>query len=175
MFQCNCADDSCRESKKKVEVCRPHVLKATRNESIVSCEIAQWICSSDGQCSTALDYYQNNCKAMFLGKKCSKKCRNSINILMRQEKAKKLNTCICNSNDGDDTDCWTIQRNMDRLCFNKTREHRPERPETNEIAPFDGTFSCATKSTSILSTVSTSVVLIALWRSISRFLTAAAL
>lgn len=164
LTQCNCTDNHCREQKKRVEVCRPSVLTATQAESVVSCEVAQWICSSDGQCSTALEYYHKHCKAMFRGKKCSKRCLNSINILMRQEKAKKLNTCICNSRDG--VQCWTVQRNMDRLCFNKTRKPC-ERLESNEIFPLE----CNSGSSTLVVFTSVALSFFMLLRPISSFLT----
>lgn len=45
------------------------------------------------------------------------RCRNSIDILTRQEKAAKLNTCICDGNEN--YDCKGIHRNMNFLCFGK--------------------------------------------------------
>ena len=48
-------------------------------------------------------------------------CRNSINILRRQEKAAKLNTCFCDG--AEEYDCNAIHRNMDELCFNKPSQH----------------------------------------------------
>ena len=47
--------------------------------------------------------------------KCLFRCRNSINILKRQEKADKLNTCICDSSE--DYDCRAIHRNINSLCY----------------------------------------------------------
>lgn len=92
-------------------------MTANRNETIVSCRVAQWICSADALCSTALDYYNRLCRSMFHGKKCTHRCLNSISILRRQEKAAKLKTCKC---DGlEEYDCPQIQSNMARLCFHK--------------------------------------------------------
>lgn len=64
------------------------------------------------------------------------RCRNSINILTRQEKAAKLNTCICDGSE--DYDCRGIHRNMNRLCFGKAHnEYEIEKiigdTSTNEI------------------------------------------
>lgn len=64
-LQCECVDELCHETKERVEVCRPHVTRATHNESIVSCRVAEWICHADGVCSTALDYYHHYCRSMF--------------------------------------------------------------------------------------------------------------
>ncbi|XP_063908017.1 growth arrest-specific protein 1-like isoform X2 [Zophobas morio] len=120
LMNCNCSDEYCEDQKLRSEICRPQVIK-TINESVVSCRVAQWICAADALCSTALEYYNHYCRAMFHGKKCSPRCKNSINILRRQEKAAKLTTCLC---DGlEDYDCQAIQRNMDRLCFHK--HHHP--------------------------------------------------
>lgn len=83
-MQCQCTDELCEETKRRVEVCRPAVVRATRNESVVSCRVAQWICGADALCSTALDYYHRFCRAMFRGHKCTHRCKNSISILRRQ-------------------------------------------------------------------------------------------
>lgn len=84
VLQCQCADELCEETKRRVEVCRPSVVRATRNESIVSCRVAQWICGADALCSTALEYYHRFCRSMFHGRKCTHRCKNSISILRRQ-------------------------------------------------------------------------------------------
>ncbi|XP_054278783.1 growth arrest-specific protein 1-like [Macrosteles quadrilineatus] len=123
LMSCECTDELCKETKERVEVCRPHVLRATRNESIVSCRVAEWICGADGVCSTALDYYHRYCRSMFLGRKCSNRCKNSISILRRQEKAAKLTTCVCDGRE--EYDCEQIHINMARLCFHKEPEPPP--------------------------------------------------
>lgn len=118
LMTCDCAPDDhlCIQSKQGVEVCRPSVM-TEMNNTRVSCRIATWICNADALCSKALEYYNHFCKSMFHGKKCTHRCRNSIDILRRQEKAAKLNTCIC---DGvEDYDCKAIHRNMNWLCFGK--------------------------------------------------------
>ncbi|KAF5301334.1 hypothetical protein FQA39_LY10732 [Lamprigera yunnana] len=117
LMTCDCSDEYCEDQKRRVEVCRPQVLKATRNETVVSCRVAQWICSVDALCSTALDYYNRYCRSMFHGKKCTHRCLNSISILRRQEKANKLETCQCDGRE--EYNCPQIQNNMARLCFHK--------------------------------------------------------
>ncbi|KAK9497936.1 hypothetical protein O3M35_003834 [Rhynocoris fuscipes] len=119
LMKCECGDDLCRETKARVEVCRPQVIRATRAETVVNCEVAQWICMADTLCSTALRYYNIFCRSMFTGRKCSLRCKNSINILRRQEKAAKLNSCVCTGRE--DYDCPTIRSNMEQLCFNKSK------------------------------------------------------
>ncbi|XP_058805670.1 growth arrest-specific protein 1-like [Phymastichus coffea] len=122
LMTCYCQPDDvlCKLSKQRVEICRASVT-TTMKRPRVSCRVASWICNADALCSTALQYYNENCKRMFHGKKCTKRCRNSINILRRQEKAAKLNTCFCDG--AEDYDCIAIHRNMDVLCFNKPSQH----------------------------------------------------
>jgi growth arrest-specific protein 1 len=126
LMTCVCADEFCEQTKRKVEVCRPQVLVATRNETVVSCRVAQWICAADALCSTALDYYHRYCRAMFHGKKCTHRCNNSISILRRQEKAAKLNSCHCDGHE--EYDCPRIRTNMARLCFHTESSQPPELP-----------------------------------------------
>ncbi|KAG0710999.1 Growth arrest-specific protein 1 [Chionoecetes opilio] len=115
LMDCVCSDDYCRESKKRVEVCRVEVLRANANSTVVSCSVAHWICSADTLCSTAITYYDRNCHRMFMGKVCSFRCNNSLAILQRQDKAAKLATCRC---DGTEPfDCEGIKNNTERLCF----------------------------------------------------------
>lgn len=120
-----------------MEVCRPQVLQATRNETVVSCRVAQWICAADPLCSTALDYYHRLCRQMFHGKKCSHRCNNSLAILLRQEKAAKLASCRCDGRE--DYDCARIRDNMARLCLHRvpggSTPAPPPNIDTNEVAP----------------------------------------
>ena len=116
-FQCNCSgDDSCERTKTSIEPCQKEVTYATQPDTVVSCSAAQWICAADPLCSTALDYYNRFCGAMFAGKRCTKRCLNSINILRRQSSVSKLETCYCDGTEKD-FDCPAVKRNMDRLCF----------------------------------------------------------
>jgi hypothetical protein len=99
-----------------VAPCQAEVSYATQPDTVVSCSAAQWICAADPLCSTALDYYNRFCGAMFAGKRCTKRCLNSINILKRQAAAAKLETCYCDGTEKD-FDCPAVKRNMERLCF----------------------------------------------------------
>ena len=83
-MKCKCTDAFCLDAKKRIDICRSAVLRATHNETRVSCSVAQWICMADPLCSTALDYYHSLCRSMFAGKKCTHRCNNSISILRRQ-------------------------------------------------------------------------------------------
>lgn len=82
-----------------------------------SCRLSQLICLADAQCATALGYYNQLCRSVYRGRKCSNKCRNSIQILRKQEKAAALTACRCDGNE--DYDCPRMQNNLARLCFHK--------------------------------------------------------
>ena len=121
LFQCNCTGDSfCQQSKLNVSPCQDEVLHASLPDTEVSCTTAQWICSADAPCANALDYYNRHCQTMFRGKRCTDRCLNSINILKRQVKAKKLETCYCDGTEN--YDCLGIKANMETLCFNQNNE-----------------------------------------------------
>ena len=54
---------------------------------------------------------------MFRGNQCSDRCKNSLAILRRQEKASKLRHCECKVDETlDDFLCADIKRNMEELC-----------------------------------------------------------
>ncbi|XP_066599059.1 growth arrest-specific protein 1-like [Prorops nasuta] len=142
LMTCECAhdDEMCKRSKSKVEICRASVT-TVMNKTRVSCKMATWICNFDPLCQMALAYYNGYCKSMFKGKKCTHRCRNSISILQKQEKAAKLNNCICDGTE--DYDCRGIHRNMNVLCFGKLHHdyHEVQKPvedgnnRQNEILP----------------------------------------
>lgn len=135
LMQCSCAspdksgETDCKVEKARVEPCRAEVTWNTAPGTAVSCSAATWICAADPLCSTAMLYYQENCSAMFKGRKCSKKCKNSLDIMLRQEAAAKLSTCTCEGTE--DFDCAAVRLYTDVLCFGK--KIVLEEVETNEV------------------------------------------
>ena len=121
LMNCDCDGDlECEVAKINIEACRDSVLHATKNGTIVSCTEARWICSADAECGKALEYYQLYCQSMFRGRKCTQRCKNSWNILQRQEKAEKLVHCECQNDELFDTfECQTIKENMESLCVDQ--------------------------------------------------------
>jgi len=124
LMQCTCDDESCTLQKSRVEPCRSEVTWNTAPDTIVSCSVATWICMADPLCSTALDYYNKNCQAMFKGGSCSRRCKNSLNILMKQVSARKLTNCFCDGTE--EFKCSQIRENTNRLCFDKKKENEIE-------------------------------------------------
>ena len=118
LMQCRCEDGDCRLQKERVEPCREEVTWNTAPHTIVSCTAATWMCMADPLCATALDYYSTNCRAMFRGRHCSSRCKNSLDILLRQEAAGKLATCQCEPGK-QELRCRQVKRNTDVLCFGK--------------------------------------------------------
>lgn len=141
---------------RRLAPCRPQVQHANRNGTVVSCEVAQWICGADNLCGTALDYYFRNCRAMFAGRRCSRRCNNSISILQRQHRAAKLHTCFCDGDPQARSGCVDIKRNMNRLCFGKEVPFDEEREEeTNRI---DGAGGAAARTLSAAAGVQVALV-----------------
>lgn len=159
LMECACgADEFCRTSKLRLAPCRPQVQYATQNGTVVSCDVAQWICGADNLCGTALDYYFRNCRAMFAGKRCSRRCNNSISILQRQERAAKLQTCACDGDAQTRAGCVDIKRNMNELCFDKPYVDEQREEATNEIA---GAGGAAARTLSAVMGVQVALVLLA--------------
>lgn len=130
LMRCDCErQEFCDVTKERIEICRPEVMRANEDDTVVSCSVAQWICAADPLCSTAVEYYRRLCRSMFHGKKCTLRCNNSISILNRQEKAAKLKTCVCDGTE--DYDCDAIKFNMDRLCFHKVHQQHHHHPNND--------------------------------------------
>lgn len=141
LIDCDC-DGSffCQMNKDRIEVCRSEVMKARAPDSIVSCQTARAICMADLPCSTALTYYYNRCRSLFhpgSRKRCTKLCKNSLDILVRQEKASKMKTCYCEGSE--DFNCQTIKESTEQLCLN------PEEP-SNSIPIFPSSSSSSLHS-----------------------------
>ena len=73
-----------------MEPCRAVVESQLSRDTTITCTAATVICLAEPTCHTALHYYNNNCQQMFSGEECNRKCKNSVDILSRQNKAKKV-------------------------------------------------------------------------------------
>lgn len=123
LVNCDCEGSKhCEAVKRRVETCKPAVYSAIAVDSIVSCTTARWICISDTMCRTALEYYNIFCRGLFQGSKCTNRCKNSLSILERQEKAAKLRTCYCDGTE--DFPCKRVKYNTERYCYGR----KPKKP-----------------------------------------------
>jgi len=141
LMECDCAgDDDCEGTRNRLEACGRHAVRlAARNDTVSSCGEAKWICLSDAECGKALEHYHHNCGAMFRGRRCTERCRNSVAILRRQEKAAKLESCECRGEDQrfGEFDCTEVKENMARLCDSVEDEEAALSPQPPMI--YDGT------------------------------------
>lgn len=137
-INCDCQGNKhCMAPKSRVEVCAKDVLSAMESidddKTQLSCELAQWICEADTTCFTAWNYYRGHCSEFFLGtpNHCSPRCNNSLTILYRQPRAKKLRNCRCDD-PATGSICQKIKDNTERLCFNKYPLQRPASDQPGE-------------------------------------------
>lgn len=145
---CDCQGNQyCQMQKRRVEICSNDVVAAMATiddpEAIISCSLADLICSADTPCLTAMDYYKRHCGRLFRGEKCTSRCNNSLAILYRQSKALKLRTCQCDGTE--QYDCRTVRENTERLCFSdsahrqrsniKNHKSRHRHLGTTDISP----------------------------------------
>ena len=125
---CDCnGNNFCLNHRKRMEICSRDVMQAMESvydeETDISCSLAELICRADTSCYTALGFYERHCTKLFKGEKCSARCNNSLTILYRQVKARKLRTCICDGTE--EYPCEAIQENTEKLCFGREpRRHR---------------------------------------------------
>lgn len=85
-IDCDCDGSSfCEISKEAMDPCRAQVLQAMASDSVVACSVAYSICIADPSCSTAFRYYSKRCvRSLIHGKRCTKSCKHSLDILYRQ-------------------------------------------------------------------------------------------
>ena len=123
---CDCQGAAvCERQRQRLEVCSPQVIdamKIVKDETTqITCTLAEWICRADTQCFTALGYYDQHCRKLIRGEKCTRRCNNSLSILYRQTKAQKLRTCVC---DGTEPyNCPELRENTDEMCFGVKIRH----------------------------------------------------
>lgn len=135
LMNCDCdGNPYCEMSKSRLEICRKSVWSAIRQDTIVSCSTARWICISDQPCRTALEYYELNCHQLFQGYKCAYRCNNSLSILDRQEKAMKLRTCYCDGSEN--FPCRRVKYFTERLCYGRQHNHHSHHQHSSMI-PID--------------------------------------
>lgn len=136
LMECTCEEDKeCEKTKAAIAAsCKDSVMRASLEDAVLTCSEARWICFADAECGKALDYYNLYCDSMFRGRRCSKRCKNSINILRRQRQAAKLETCQCQDNEylNDEFRCDDVKRHLKDLCFAEENK-KEEEDESNEV------------------------------------------
>lgn len=115
LWDCQCHHTECQTLRRKMDVCRDDVAAIMADTAPISCNLAELLCTADVSCLTALDYYTRLCREMFQGHFCTSKCRNSLEILLRQEKAAKLRGCRCQGQEMER--CEEIKEKTQLLCY----------------------------------------------------------
>ncbi|KAK2159750.1 hypothetical protein LSH36_147g07011 [Paralvinella palmiformis] len=131
--ECDCqGEEFCLQQKERIAVCQEDVqmwLDAISDPRVpISCSLATMVCSADSTCLMAIDYYEDHCKRLqdANNPRCTSRCNNSLNILYRQDKAEKLQTCYCDGTEG--YNCTALKRNMQELCFRGSSTPRIRHP-----------------------------------------------
>ncbi|XP_063045213.1 growth arrest-specific protein 1 [Engraulis encrasicolus] len=107
---CECGEDAlCRKSKRAIEPCLPRI----QTEGI-GCTAARQRCEEDHSCHTSMTAYLSNCGQLFNGRKCSSRCKNTIQQMLLIPNGMLLNRCVC---DGVERPfCEVVKENMIKLC-----------------------------------------------------------
>ncbi|KAI4882134.1 hypothetical protein NFI96_007378 [Prochilodus magdalenae] len=107
---CDCGQDvECRRAKKAIEPCLPRT-----HPGGMGCTEARQRCEENPSCQTSLTAYLSSCGQLFNGRKCSARCKATIEELLFMPDGVLLDKCIC---DGVERPfCEVVKENMVRLC-----------------------------------------------------------
>uniref|UniRef100_A0A3B3Q7H4 GDNF/GAS1 domain-containing protein n=1 Tax=Paramormyrops kingsleyae TaxID=1676925 RepID=A0A3B3Q7H4_9TELE len=110
---CDCGQDvQCRRTKRAIEPCLPR--RYPVDAGGIGCTEARQRCEEEPDCQAALTDYLSNCGQLFNGRKCSAKCKSTIQRMLFIPSGVLLNRCVC---DGVERPfCEVVKENMDRLC-----------------------------------------------------------
>ncbi|KAK3548431.1 hypothetical protein QTP70_013056 [Hemibagrus guttatus] len=110
---CDCGvDPECRRAKRAIEPCLPRT--HARDAGGIGCTEARLRCDEDAVCRAALSAYLAYCGQLFNGRKCSVRCRATIEQLRMLPDGALLERCVC---DGVERPfCEVVKDNMSRLC-----------------------------------------------------------
>ncbi|XP_061567641.1 growth arrest-specific protein 1 [Cololabis saira] len=127
---CDCAQDrDCAGAKRRIEPCVPR--RHPGDAAGVGCMEARQRCDRDGRCSAALAAYLSGCGQLFNGRKCSAKCKATIQQMLLVPDGALLNRCVC---DGVERPfCEVVKENMSRLCALGDPAVVSDRPDVDEL------------------------------------------
>lgn len=127
---CDCGvDPECRRAKRAIEPCLPRT--HTREAGGIGCTEARQRCEEDAVCRAALSAYLAHCGQLFNGRKCSARCRGTIEQLRLLPDGALLERCVC---DGVERPfCEVVKDNMSRLCALSDRELAPDQDVLDDV------------------------------------------
>ena len=107
---CDCGQDVlCRKSKQAIEPCLPRTQPGG-----IGCTAARQRCEEDASCYSSLTTYLAYCGQLFNGRKCSSRCKSTIQQMLFIPNGMLLNQCVC---DGVERPfCEVVKENMSKLC-----------------------------------------------------------
>lgn len=110
---CDCAkDQDCHSAKRAIEPCLPR--RHPSDAGGIGCMEARQRCEEDGGCHASLTAYLSHCGQLFNGRKCSSRCKATIQQMLFIPNGMLLNRCVC---DGEERPfCEVVKENMSRLC-----------------------------------------------------------
>lgn len=110
---CDCAqDEECLSAKRSIEPCLPR--RHPSDAGGIGCMEARQRCEEDSNCHTSLTAYLSYCGQLFNGRKCSSKCKATIEQMLFIPNGMLLNRCVC---DGVERPfCEVVKENMSKLC-----------------------------------------------------------
>lgn len=110
---CACGTDAeCLRAKRAIEPCLPRTHPGGADG--IGCTEARRRCEDEPGCQSALTAYLSHCGQLFNGRKCSSRCRSTIEQLLFLPSGVLLNQCVC---DGLERPfCEVVKQNMVKLC-----------------------------------------------------------
>uniref|UniRef100_A0A8C9R2C5 GDNF/GAS1 domain-containing protein n=1 Tax=Scleropages formosus TaxID=113540 RepID=A0A8C9R2C5_SCLFO len=110
---CDCGQDArCRRVKRAIEPCLPK--RHPGDASGIGCTEARQRCEEEPSCRSKLISYLSDCGQLFNGRRCSARCRSTIQQMLFIPRGALLNRCVC---DGVERPfCEVVKENMGKLC-----------------------------------------------------------
>ncbi|KAJ3594077.1 hypothetical protein NHX12_006409 [Muraenolepis orangiensis] len=127
---CDCArDGECTKAKRAIEPCLPR--RHPGDAAGMGCTEARQRCEEDGGCHASLAAYLSSCGQLFNGRKCSSRCKATIQQMLFIPDGVLLNRCVC---DGVERPfCEVVKENMSKLCSLGDQGGHPEQPEVDDV------------------------------------------
>lgn len=126
---CDCTQDlQCLSAKRAIEPCLPRRHPSTA--AGMGCMEARQRCEEDSSCHASLSAYLSHCGQLFNGRKCSSKCKATIQQMLFMPSGVLLNRCVC---DGVERPvCEVVKETMSRLCFRGEHIVISEQPDVDD-------------------------------------------
>lgn len=127
---CDCAQDlQCLSARRAIEPCLPR--RHPSNAGGMGCMEARQRCEEDSGCHASLSAYLSYCGQLFNGRKCSSKCKATIQQMLFMPNGVLLNRCVC---DGVERPfCEVVKENMRKLCFVGEHIVVSEQPDVDDM------------------------------------------